>query len=345
MPTLKIANWNVEWMNRWFTADNAGAPQLRRSEEVGGVSDLPGLCIRVAAVIEAMNADIVALQEGPSRKSEMVLFITQFLGDRYAVEGPAGAGQQKLYTLIKRSSDAVADVFRITQELGLDFEADWEVDVDRDLVLDSYGFTRPPLVLKIMTSSGRELRLINLHAKSKYVHQGERLWRDPLRRDEYVREALQARQRISAEAMRVREYLDLSFAQDEQAALALIGDFNDGPGFDYFEKRYLTHGLANTLAGSPYIPPRMLRHGFVDDMPKDLNWTAIFDDFIEEVEDRKILLDHILLSASLYWNAGTRASTGLIEHDVFNAQVREDLPGEREKLPSDHRPQSVTLEL
>ena len=345
MTLLKIANWNVEWMNRWFTADDAGAPRLRRSEEVAGVSDLQGLCTRVAAVIEAIDADLVALQEGPSRKSEMSLFVSQFLGDRYEIQGPAGRGQQKLYTLIKRGSPAIADVFRITEELGFDFEADWEVDIDHDLTLDSYGFTRPPLVLRIETSSGRMLRLINLHAKSKYVHQGERLWRDPLRRNEYVREALQARRRISAEAMRVREYLDLSFTQDGQAALALVGDFNDGPGFDYFEKRYLTHGLANTLAGSPYIPPRMLRHGFVDEMPKELNWTAIFDDFIEEVTNRKILLDHILLSASLYWNQGARASSGLIEHDIFNAQVRDDLTGEREKWPSDHLPQSVTLEL
>ena len=345
MTMLKIANWNVEWMNRWFTADSAGAPQLRRSEEVDGVSDLQGLCGRVAAVIDAMTADIVALQEGPSRKSEIALFVEQFLGDGYEIYGPAGKGQQKLYALIKRSSTAVADVSRITVEHGLDFEDDWDVDIDRDLLLDRYGFTRPPLVLRITSSHGRDFRLINLHAKSKYVHQGERLWRDPLRREEYLREALEARRRISAEAMRVREYLDLCFADDEQAALAVVGDFNDGPGFDYFEKRYLTHGLANTLAGSPYIPPRMLRHGFVDEMPKELNWTAVFDDFIEEVENRKILLDHILLSASLYWNAGVRASTGLIEHDVFNAQVREDLPGDREKLPSDHRPQSVTLQL
>ena len=322
------------------------APQLRRSEEVDGVTDLPGLCGRVAAVIDTMAADIVALQEGPSRKSEMALFVEQFLGDGYEIYGPAGKGQQKLYALIKRSSTAVADVSRITVEHGLDFEDDWDVDIDRDLLLDRYGFTRPPLVLRITSSHGRDFRLINLHAKSKYVHQGERLWRDPLApRGIPARGTGGATTDFSrSDAVCANTWISAS-ADDEQAALAVVGDFNDGPGFDYFEKRYLTHGLANTLAGSPYIPPRMLRHGFVDEMPKELNWTAVFDDFIEEVENRKILLDHILLSASLYWNAGVRASAGLIEHDIFNAQVREDLPGEREKLPSDHRPQSVTLQL
>jgi hypothetical protein len=60
-----------------------------------------------------------------------------------------------------------------------------------------------------------------------------------LEREEFIKLALQARRRISAEAMRVREYIDLLFEQNPQAKIVVTGDFNDGPGLDYFEKRYL----------------------------------------------------------------------------------------------------------
>ena len=74
--------------------------------------------------------------------------------------------------------------------------------------------------------------------------------------------------------------------------IVITGDFNDGPGLDYFEKRYLTHNVAGLIAGSPYEPQRMLRHAFVDLMPKEKNFTAEFFDFVDG-KDRKVLLDHI----------------------------------------------------
>ena len=85
------------------------------------------------------------------------------------------------------------------------------------MLLDEYKFTRPPLVMKANTSTGRTLRLITMHTKSKYVHNGRRLWEDPLRRQEFIEMALKARRRISAEALRIREYVDAIFAADAEA--------------------------------------------------------------------------------------------------------------------------------
>ena len=88
MVALKIANWNIEWMNRWFTSDRDGPPELKSMLEAG--FDVSELAERVARAIAAMNADIVTLQEGPSRRSEMAIFVTGFLGDDYSILGPAG---------------------------------------------------------------------------------------------------------------------------------------------------------------------------------------------------------------------------------------------------------------
>jgi len=347
MAQLKISNWNIEWMNRWFTGDNAGAPIFKPSDQIAGVTDIEALARRVAKVITAMDADILTVQEGPSRRSEMALFVSGFLSGAYEIVGPAGKGQQKLYALIKKQSAAISHVLPIESELGVDFEDVWDVDIDADMNIDSYSFTRPPLVLRVETSTGLTFRLVTLHTKSKYVHNGQAMWEDPMRRQEFVAKALTARRRISAEGMRIREYLDACLAEDAGAPIVLTGDLNDGPGLDFFEHRYLTHNVAGMIAGTPFHPQTMLRHAFIDLMDRDLNFTAIFDDFIDNIRGRKILLDHIFLSPSLFWKPdGSRNGSGRIEHDVFNDEIDGNaVAGSRQHLPSDHRPQSVTLEI
>ncbi len=334
--TLKIANWNIEWMNRWFSADTE-APRLRDGME--------GLACRVANVIDALKADVLTIQEGPSRRSEMELFVEKCLEGSYDVAGPAGKGQQKIYALFKKGS--VQRMCRLDEDRGFDFDDVWDADIDADMQLDAYRFTRPPLVVEIKTNSGKTFRLISIHTKSKYVHGQRALWNDPVRRPQFIEAALRARRRISAEAMRIREYLDLCLEEDNAARIVVTGDFNDGPGLDYFERRYLTHDVAGIIAGSPFRPRFMLRHAFVDLEQGARNFTAVFDDFVDNVKGRKVLLDHILVSAGLFWDDKCqRNARGRIEHAVFDSQIDSSKPTRsRQHLPSDHRPQSVTFKI
>ncbi len=342
MADLRIGNWNIEWMNRWFTND-ATVPRWKDSADIAGVTDIDDLAARVAGVIEAMAPDVLTLQEGPSRASELALFADGPLGGRYEVVGPAGAGSQKLYALVRRDCPLIADVAVAGPRADVDFAAPFEVDVDGDLRLAPYTITRPPLVVDVTLTTGRVVEVMTLHLKSKYVHGGEGLWRDPATRQDFIVEAMRARRRISAEAMRVRAYLDARLAADEGAGIVVTGDLNDGPGLDWFEKRYLTHNLVGMIAGSPYDPRRMLRHAFVDLVAKEDNFSAIFDDFILERETRP-LLDHILCAPGLFWDAdGARAVTGRIDHDHWQAGVDAGKPGERERAPSDHRPMSAVI--
>jgi endonuclease/exonuclease/phosphatase family metal-dependent hydrolase len=140
--------------------------------------------------------------------------------------------------------------------------------------------------------------------------------------------------------MYVRLYLDELLEADLERAVIVTGDFNDGPGSDYFERHYLTHNLAAMLAGNPFDPPKMFRHGFIDRELRERNFTAIFDDFIDEIDDRKILLDHILCSPGIHWDL----TEGRVEHDVFDPEIDHTADEKsRQHLPSDHRPQSVTF--
>ena len=336
---MKIANWNIEWMNRLFSPDS-DTPALRAPEQVGGVTDVVALCERIARVIDGLQADVLTIQEGPSRRSELALFVARFLNDRYELIGPSGSGAQKLYALVRKDGAADQAVRAFTTG-AIRFDEDWMVDVDGDLTLAPYGFTREPLMVDFTdAATGKPVRIISLHLKSKYVHNAERLWRNPATRPEFVREAMLARRRISAEAMRVRDYLDEVLADDPERRVVVCGDLNDGPGSDFFERHYLTHNLVAVLAGNPFRPRVMLRHGFIDRVNKEDNFTAVFDDFIDEVTARPILLDHILCSPGLYWDL----TDGVVEHAVFNAQIDPDAPADsRQHLPSDHRPQSISF--
>jgi hypothetical protein len=287
---------------------------------------------------------VVTIQEGPSRFEEMELFVRDHLGSDWAIAGPAGKGQQKIYALI-RPGGAVAEHETIEARDGFDFADPFDADVDGDMLLEPYALTRPPLVADLTLTDGRTVELVSIHAKSKYVHNGAHLWRNPETRQAFVEMALKARRRIASEALRLRRYLDVRFAADPAARLVVTGDFNDGPGLDYFEANYLAQNVAGLVAGSPYRPRTMLRHAFVDAVAREDNFTAEFFDFVEE-EQRRLLLDHIFVSPALYWNVlGERAVEGAIRHDLWRRFSAPDLPGERERVPSDHRPQVARLDL
>lgn len=341
---MKLMSWNVEHMNRWFEPDKDGPASLR--DRTFGVSDVPRLATRVAQVIQDIDPDILAIQEGPSRRSEMALFVERFLDDAYDIAGPTGRYGQYLFTLIKKGGAVTAFSRQTLAGDGLtvvDLDDAFKADLDGDLTLSDLDFTRAPLVLDVTDAQGKTISVINMHLRSKYVSQGPTLWNTD--RPAFLREAVRDRRQISAEANRVRAYVNALFGeafqharstgQGEEPRIVVLGDLNDGPGQDRFEQLYLTHNVIATIAGSPFQPRRMLRHAFIDKVNKEDNYSYIFDDYVEGINDRPVLLDHILLSAQLYF--GPLKDAG-IAHDVYQAAIDTSLPGENEKAPSDHRP-------
>lgn len=99
--------------------------------------------------------------------------------------------------------------------------------------------------------------------------------------------------------------------------------------------------MVAVVSGNPFNPRRMLRHAFIDRELRGRNWTARFDDDIDGITDRPLLLDHILLAPAMYRGPFRNAR---IEHEAFEAQIDRRASG-RMRDPSAPRPQSVTLEL
>jgi hypothetical protein len=338
---MRIVNWNIEWMNDWFVG--GGSVAFRENNLSRGITDIDDLCQRVASVVNSLNPDVLTVEEGPSDIREMQLFVDNYLSDQYGVArfdifGGLDGAAQKLYALVKIGgalNSASIPTDDLTQELG----EPWESDVDGDFWLDGYSFTRQPLVIEGTASpTNATVRIITLHTKSKYVHHGQQLWENPNTRMDYVVAALKNRRRISSEAMRVRRYLDALLDDDPDSLCVVCGDFNDGPGIDYFETRYLTHNVTDILLGSAYYPDLVFEHAFIKRVPDDRRYTAIFDDFVDDIMNRHLLLDHLLVSPAL----APAVTDADIAHPAYDAAIDPNAAG-RQARASDHRPVYLDL--
>jgi endonuclease/exonuclease/phosphatase family metal-dependent hydrolase len=345
MPTIKVATFNAEWMNDWFMSGDGPAAFKATFSKDGHVNSTDKTATRAAQLIRAVDADLLAIQEAPSRPEEMALFIARYLSQGGAplyrfFMGDTG-GSQKLALLYKAGS---------VSSIGLAPHADitnlidpWQSDVDGDAVLNEYHFTRVPLVVNVKLG-GHALQVIVMHTKSNFINQGQAMWNNPATRQNYIVAALQNRRRISSEAMRTRTYLDSVLSKKATARLIILGDLNDGPGLDYFEEWYLTHNVTDILVGSAFAPELIFSHA-PGEVPRAQRYTVIFDDFVTAEKNKRMLLDHALLSPALVGTTGLRrvANSGKIHHTEYNAQVRNN-GLHREDRPSDHRPFSVQFE-
>lgn len=330
---MKIVNWNIEWMNKWFSGNSQpiwGSKTLTEDE----AKQTAG---RASNVIRSLDPDLLCIQEGPSSVEEMNLFVSEFLSNQsgeaeFEVIIGADGGSQKLYAL--RKINGLVSAFDLatdaaTQELS----EGWDADVDGDMMLQSYEFTRKPLIIDIDPVGSAPIRVVNLHTKSKYVHNGKAKFNDPARRQTFIAEALKARRRISAEGFRLRTYLDNLLKSDQDSRIVVLGDFNDGPGADFFERSYLTHNVADIVLGSVFYPSLIFQHPIISRVSGPSLFTSRFDDFIDDVQDRPLLLDHILVSPSL----AEKVENAGIAHQEYEAQLQGD-GKPRFNRPSDHRP-------
>lgn len=329
---MLILNWNIEWMNKWFSGNH----DPRWGSSALSASDAKTVAQKVANIIRSVNPNILCLQEGPSSIQEMQLFIDEFLSDGggpiyEALIGKDGR-QQKLYVLSK-TDGSIGAIDYATDPLTMALEETWQADVDGDLLLQPYDFTRLPLAVDVKPDAGEPVRIVVLHTKSKYVHNGEAMFNNPARRQEFIAAAMKARRRISAEGFRLRTYLDDLIKNNANERVLVTGDWNDGPGPDFFERQYLTHNVADIVLGSTFYPDLIFRHPVIERVSPNALFTARFDDFIDNVQGRPLLLDHFAVSPGLV----TDVADAGIAHEQFEVEL--DGSGvSRIDRASDHRP-------
>ncbi len=245
---LRLATYNIEWFNALFDdkghllEDNELSARFKttRRDQLGAI----------AVVLSAMDADGVMIIEGPDQgsKRSTVAALENFarhfgLRTRRAIHGFASETEQEIAFLYDpdRISATHLPLGEPAPSAGTNgaprFDTALRADLDLDGVEELIRFSKPPLELAL-TIDGKELRLIGVHAKSKAPH-------GKMGEAQFIRISIENRRKQLAECQWLRRRIDSHLEMGD--SLIVLGDFNDGPGLDEYEKLFGHSGVEIAL--------------------------------------------------------------------------------------------------
>lgn len=234
---MRFVTWNVQWFDRLFDpqghllADEGrgGREGVTRREQAEGI----------AVVLQALDADAVLVIEAPDARRMVngVPALGHFaelagIRARSVLMGfPSFSGQE-----IALLFDPARLEARHDPQAGQPprFDGVFRVDLDGNGRADPVRWAKPPLEADIRTDSGRRLRLIGVHAKSKVSGK-------PRSPEQGLRVAIGNRRKQLAQCLWLRARIDRHLAAGE--SLIVMGDFNDGPGLDEYETLFGRSGV------------------------------------------------------------------------------------------------------
>ncbi len=331
---MRIATYNVEWFSNLFDDEGALLDDDRWSgrHNVTRSAQLQALAI----VFTALDADAVMIIEAPDshRRRDGTGALENFaetvgLRAREAVMGFVNDTQQEIALLY----DPDALTARHDPQGTPRFDETYRIDLDIDAAPDKVRWSKPPLELAVETAGGVPLRMIGVHAKSKAPH-GAR------RPEQVMRIAIENRRKQLAQCIWLRERVDEHL--DAGDPLIVLGDFNDGPGLDEYEKLFGRSGVEIVIGDEDDIQLHEPHAEAV--IGRRLGWMPTSARFW--MSDRKrwmqTLLDYVMVSPDLR----DRAHKWRIWHP-FEDPVCMDTPELREALltASDHFPVTVELDI
>jgi hypothetical protein len=337
MQQLKLTSWNIEHMSRLFESGGSAATQQKRQRRRASVAD----------EIRQLDPDVLCVLEGPRDVADVKAFCAGDLGNIWSVVEAADGnyatlGSQWIWFLVKQHLAGNASLLPI-DTYNTFAGASWKVHYWGDLAEESHRHYRHPQTL-VLEWLGERIECIGVHLKSKFVQRGQSDFNsgDQVRVSNFIHAAIKARIKLTTEVANVRGYIDRKFQQLPDPCIFVMGDMNDGPGKEYFERQYLFFDLLSNLQGDVFFARRFLNHALFD-FADGLRWTVEFEDFVDPERNPHILLDHILFTQPLVDGSKPfriEAGAGLVEHEVHEL-VNAALP--KSAATSDHRPISVTL--
>ncbi len=256
--TLRLATYNVEWFNGLFDDEGRLLEDGERSAryKISRAEQLTALGI----VFTAMDADGVMIIEAPdtgSRRST-IRALENFaraydLRTRRAVMGFVSETEQEIAFLYDPDRLAAVHMPLGAPPMQADpkgvprFDGVFWHDLNFDAHPERISFSKPPLELAVTDlASGTAVRLIGVHAKSKAPHGA----RTPA---EVSRIAIENRRKQLAQCLWLRARVESHLAAGD--SLIVMGDFNDGPGLDEYEKLFGKSGIEIVMGSE--APPEL----------------------------------------------------------------------------------------
>lgn len=257
---MRIATYNVEWFSNLFDDDNqvvvddewSARHNVTRAQQVEALG----------IVFTALDADAVMIIEAPDnhapRSTTRALenFAAAFsLRARKAMIGFSNDTQQEIALLYDPDKVSVRhdpkgpETGKRGRPDAPRFDGVFRRDLDVDDHAELVRFSKPPLEAELTTATGKSLRLIGVHVKSKAPH-GAR------NKKEIMRISIDNRRKQLAQCLWLRQRaVEHLLAGD---SLIVLGDLNDGPGLDEYEKLFGRSGVEIVLGdddGPPLYDP------------------------------------------------------------------------------------------
>lgn len=339
---LRLATYNVEWFNGLFDDDGELLADNGRSarHKISRAEQLTALGI----VFTAMDADGVMIVEAPDtgsrRKTTTALenFARHFdLRTTRALHGFTSETEQEIAFLYDpdrlTASHMPMGEATETQDVPR-FDGVFRHDLNVDARPERIRFSKPPLEVAVIDQlTGQNLRLIGVHAKSKSPHSA----RNPA---EVSRIAIENRRKQLAQCLWLRARVEEHLAQGDR--LVVLGDFNDGPGLDEYEKLFGKSGIEIVIGTDAPLDLQLIEPHAHMILGRKLGIAPTSARFYDTVQKRyfQALLDFILVSPNLEPTAPVwRIWHPLDDPDCWR------IPELREALltASDHFPVTVDL--
>jgi endonuclease/exonuclease/phosphatase family metal-dependent hydrolase len=256
---LRLATYNVEWFNALFDdrgrlledKEPSARYRISRGEQLGALG----------IVFTALDADGVMIIEGPDtngRRSTVTAlesFARHFnLRASRAIHGFSSETEQEIAFLydpavITPKHDPKGDQSgKQGSRHAPRFDGTFRYDLDTDTAPEVIRFSKPPLELLVKGPGGLTLRLIGVHAKSKAPHGAEG-------RAAVLRASIENRRKQLAQCIWIRGRVEEHLARGD--SLVVMGDFNDGPGLDEFEKLFGHSGVEIVLCTEAPVSKRL----------------------------------------------------------------------------------------
>ncbi len=331
---MRIATYNVEWFSNLFDDRGHLLDDSRWSgrHDVKRFQQLEALGI----VFNALNADAVMIIEAPDshRSRDGIAALERFadvmgLRARRAVMGFVNDTQQEIALLYDPDVMTVAH----DPQGAPRFDEDYKIDLNVDTAPEKVRWSKPPLELAVRTAAGVDLRMIGVHAKSKAPHGARSA-------NEAMRIAIENRRKQLAQCIWLRERVDDHL--DRGDPLIVLGDFNDGPGLDEYEKLFGRSSLEIVLGVDGDVPlfdPHAAAMIGLMDGPVPTSarfWLSDQKRFLET------LLDYVMISPDLV----DHADRWRIWHPVDDEKIAATPELAQALLvASDHFPVSVELDI
>lgn len=336
---MRIATYNVEWFSNLFDrygklledGEMSSRYQVTRAEQLGALG----------IVFTALDADAVMIVEAPdeNRRRHTVTMLERFarhfgLRTRRALLGFANETQQEIALLYDPDKlTAHHDPRGGSEDTSPRFDTSYRIDLNIDATPETVIFSKPPLEVDLRSAEGRHLRLIGVHIKSKAPH-------GATTPEAETRLAIENRRKQLAQCIWLRARVDEHL--DAGEPLIVLGDFNDGPGIDEYEKLFGRSGVEIVL-GEDAPPERRLRDPHARQARQRATSAAPASArffLAEEGHYFSAMLDYVMLSPDLC----VRQPKWRIWHP-FDDPVCYATPELREALlqASDHFPVSVDI--